>query len=191
VTTQPGPLTLEVASVDAEGRIGEPATSDIVALEAAPPDGQLVVSLQWTGAADLDLHVVDPVGGEAWSDNPNTWQKPGPGTPIDPNAYLTGGILDHDGNAGCARDGVPTEDVIWAQHTVPGGMVIDPIIPPGEYVVRVDARSMCGDASASWVVTVTSQGELLGTAKGIATASDVSYEPHGAGAGITALRFSL
>jgi hypothetical protein len=191
VTTQPGPLTLEVASVDGEGRIGEPATSDIVALEAAPPDGQLVVSLQWTGAADLDLHVVDPVGGEAWSGNPNTWQKPGPGTPIDPNAYLTGGMLDHDGNAGCARDGVPTEDVIWAQHTVPGGMVIDPIIPPGEYVVRVDTRSMCGDASASWVVTVTSQGELLGRAKGIATGSDVSYEPHGAGAGITALRFSL
>jgi hypothetical protein len=191
LTTQPGPVTLEVASVDADGRIGEPATTDLVALEATPPDGQLVVTLQWSGAADLDLHVVDPLGGEAWSDNPNTWQKPGPGAPPDPNAYLTGGILDHDGNAGCTRDGVPTEDVVWSQHMV-SGMTIDPIIPPGEYTVRVDARSMCGDASAPWVVTVTSQGETLaGPVKGIATPSDVSYEPHGAGAGITALRFSL
>ena len=191
VRTSPGPLTIEVASVDAQGRIGEPMTSDIVAIEAAPPDGQLVIALEWLGAADLDLHVVDPAGGEAWSGNPNTWKKPPPGTPPDPNAYLTGGILDHDGNAGCERDGEPREDVVWSQHTLPGGMLIDPIIPSGEYVVRVDARSMCGDASAPWAVTVYSAGEVIGAARGIATPSDVSYEPHGAGAGITALRFSL
>jgi hypothetical protein len=191
VSTTPGPLTLQVASVDADGRIGEPATADIIAIEGPPPDGQLVVALEWLGAADLDLHVVDPVGGEAWSDNPNTWQKPGPGTPPDPNAHFTGGILDHDGNAGCTRDGQPREDVVWSQHTLPGGTVIDPIIPSGEYVVRVDARSLCGDGSAPWAVTVYSQGEVIGAARGIATSSDVSYEPHGAGAGITALRFSL
>lgn len=188
----PGMVTFQVAAVDAEGRIGPAGTLDVVATAAAPPDGDLVVSLSWLGAADLDLHVVDPLGGEAWSGSPNTWKKPPPGTPIDPTAFLTGGILDQDGNASCVRDGEPHEDVVWKTRTSSSGMMIAPVIPSGEYTVRVDARSMCGDAaSAAWVVTVLSHGETLAEAHGIATPYDVTYEPHGAGAGITALHFTL
>jgi hypothetical protein len=188
----PGMVTFEVAAVDGDGRIGPASTLDVVATEAAPPDGALVVSLEWMGAADLDLHVVDPLGGEAWSGSPNTWQKPPPGLPPDPTAFLTGGILDHDGNADCTRDGTPNENVVWTTRTATNGMMIAPVIPSGEYVVRVDARNLCGDASAAWMVTVMSHGEVIaGPARGIATPSDVTYEPHGAGAGITALRFQL
>jgi len=189
VSTTPGPLTILVAAVAADGRIGEPASADVVALDAPAPDGVLVVSLQWQGRADLDLHVVDPDGNEAWSGDPNTWKKPI--GPSDPNAYLTGGMLDHDGNAGCTRDGAPSEDVVWAQHMTPSGTTIDPIVPPGEYTVRVDARSLCGDPSAAWGVTVYSSGEVLAAARGIATPDDVTYQPHGAGAGVTALHFAL
>lgn len=188
---EPGMLTLQLAAVDAEGRIGEPAMLDVVAADAPPPDGDLVVTLNWLGAADLDLHVVDPLGGEAWSGSPNTWQKPPPGTPIDPNAFLTGGILDQDGNAGCVRDGAPHEDVVWKTRTASSGMTITPVIPSGEYTVRVDARSLCGDASAAWSVDMYSHGERLAHAQGIATPYDATYEPHGAGAGITALRVQL
>ncbi len=188
---QPGMVTFEIAAVDAQGRIGEPAMLDVVAADAPPPDGDLVVALNWLGAADLDLHVVDPLGGEAWSGSPNTWQKPPPGLPPDPNAYLTGGILDQDGNASCTRDGAPHEDVVWKTRTATSGAMIAPVIPSGEYTVRVDARSMCGDASEAWAVTVYSHGEVLSHAKGIATPYDVTYEPHGAGAGVTALHFQL
>ena len=189
LTVTPGPVTMLVAATDAEGRIGEPASADVVAIEAAPPDGVLVVALEWLGRADLDLHVVDPDGNEAWSQDPNTWKKPI--GPTDPNAWMTGGILDHDGNAGCTRDGQPREDVVWSQHMTASGTTIDPIVPSGEYTVRVDARSLCGDASAPWGLTVYSQGEVIGAARGIATPDDVAYQPHGAGAGVTALRFTL
>jgi hypothetical protein len=71
------------------------------------------------------------------------------------------------------------------------GTTVDPIVPSGEYTVRVDARSMCGDASAAWAVTVLSNGEVLAKTRGIATPDDVTYQMHGAGAGITALHFTL
>jgi hypothetical protein len=175
----PGPFTLLVAASDEHGRFGANAATMIVANDAPPPMGELVIGLYWDSAADLDLHVVDALGGEAWSDDPNTWQPPPPGEPVDPTAYLTGGILDHDGNKECRREGRPNEHVIWSMPP-----------PSGEYLVRVDARSMCGDASAGWYVAAYRSGELIGAARGVATDNDVLAQ-HGQGAGVLALRFSL
>lgn len=175
----PGPFTLQLAASDADGRFGPAITTELVADAEVPPDGELVIGLTWSGTADLDLHVTDPLGGEAWSDDPNTWQPPPPGEPVDPLAYLTGGILDHDGNRNCHRDAAPSEHVIW---TMPP--------PPGGYVVKVDARAMCGAASAAWTVAAYRGGVLVGTATGLATAED-AVAPHGAGAGVLALRFAL
>ncbi|MCX5742711.1 MAG: hypothetical protein NT062_09465, partial [Proteobacteria bacterium] len=111
----PGPFTILVASSDADGKIGEPVAVEGMATATRWPAGTLVVGLEWTGRADLDLHVVDALGGEAWSDDPNTWVPPPPGVPVDPTAFLAGGILDHDGNARCAvRDGAPNEHVAWS-----------------------------------------------------------------------------
>jgi hypothetical protein len=187
----PGPFTLSAAAVDAQGRIGDPITLDLVAAAASPPAGDLVVMLEWTGSADLDLHVVDPTGAEAWVGHPNTWQLPPPGTPgVDPCAWASGGILDVDANANCTRSGLPREDVIWTSRTCDGTRTISPTIPPGTYTVRVDARSLCGDASEPWGVSVFSHGALIGAARGIATPDDVSYQPHGNLAGVTALTFA-
>lgn len=188
--TTPGPFELVVAATDDTGRIGTPASVALVAEPDAPPTGDLVIRLAWSGAADLDLHVVDPLDHEAWSGSPNTWQPPTPGEPSDPCAFDSGGILDRDANAGCTLDGAPAEDVVWTTRMC-GTMAIAPVIPPGEYVVRVDTRAMCGDASASWYATATFEGTLVAAARGVATADDLQPPPVMAGAGLTALRFTL
>jgi hypothetical protein len=175
----PGPIAIDVAAVDAAGRVGAPVRTALVAEAEPPPTGELVIGLVWDGPADLDLHVVAPDGGEAWSGDPNTWDPPPPGTPPDPTAFLTGGILDHDGNAGCHRDGRPSEHVIWRQPP-----------PAGAYTVRVDTRALCGGAVAYWYVAAYRAGALVGAAQGVGTADDV-LAPHGAGAGVTALGFTL
>ena len=175
----PGPFTLVAFGGDGDGRFGAPATVALVADAAPPPAGELVIALAWDGPADLDLHVVDALGGEAWAGDPNTWVPPPPGEPVDPTAYLAGGILDRDGNASCHRDGRPAEHVIWMMPP-----------PPGRYVVRVDARSMCGGPAAAWYVAAYRNATLIGAARGVATGADV-LAPHGAGAGVRALEFAL
>jgi hypothetical protein len=173
-----GPFTLLVAASDADGRFGAFATTEIIAADAPAPDGELVIGLYWDGRADLDLHVVDPLGGEAYSDHPNTWERPPPGEPVDPTAYLTGGILDHDGNKDCRNDGMPREHVIWQMPP-----------PDGNYTVRVDTRAMCGDASAAWQVKAYRTGELVGSSSGRSVPDDVLL-PHGKGAGVLALELA-
>ena len=174
----PGPFTLVVAASDEDGRFGAPAAAELVALHADPPPEPLAIGLVWDGAADLDLHVVDPLGGEAWSDDPNTYVPPPPGEPIDPEEYKRHGILDRDANQSCRRDGRPSEYVIW---TVPP--------PAGQYVVRVDARAMCGDAVAYWSVVAYRGGQPIASVRGASVPEDTAL-PHGAGAGLLALRFS-
>lgn len=170
-----GSLALDAVAVDASGRAGPVLTTAILVEDAPPPTGELVVALAWDGRADLDLHVIAPDGGEAWSGDPNTWEPPPPGTPIDPLAWRTGGLLDHDGNAGCRRDARPSEHVVWS---------VPP--PAGRYVVRVDTRALCGDAVAYYAVALYRQGALLASASGVAT-SDDALGAHGAGAGVTLL----
>jgi hypothetical protein len=196
----PGDFTLLVAAADEDGRFGAPYESLFVADVQDTPPGELVIGLYWEAAANLDLHVVAPdTNGngkpdeEAWTDDPNTIPAPVPGDPVDPNEWRHGGILDHDGNKACDRDVYPFEHVTWnATRCAP-----DACRPPpaGTYVVRVDARSMCGAPVAAWHVVVTRGDELVGVARGISTPADVlaPYEdgvPLGrGGAGTTALRF--
>jgi hypothetical protein len=176
----PGPFTLDFAAADETGRIGPTTQLALVADDVPPPSGQLVIALSWQGAADLDLHVIDPAGGEAWAGSPNTWKPPPPGTPLDPNAWKTGGILDRDANANCTLDGRPREDVIWQMPP-----------PSGVYTVRVDARAMCGAAVAYWYVAAyRADGTPIAAARGASTPLDVQ-EPHGTGSGVTAMTFTL
>ncbi|HEY0253206.1 MAG TPA: hypothetical protein VGC41_16845 [Kofleriaceae bacterium] len=180
----PGPLTLLLAATDRDGRIGERLAYDIVADADPPPEGDLVVSLVWDSAADLDLHLVDPLGSEAWSARPSTAPTPKPGEPMDPFAVQESGILDHDGNAACHRDGSPSEAIVWTTRNMHA-----PVIPAGTYTVRVDTRDMCGDASTAWYVEVLGEGELLGAARGASIPDDVRGT-HSFGAGVTALTFT-
>lgn len=184
-----GPFVLLAAGGDADGRVGAPARAMLVANEVPPPTGELVIALVWQGDADLDIHVVDPLGGESWSQKPNTMPEPKPGDPPrPPGAHLDYGILDHDGNKDCRRDGRPAEHIVWTRPP-----------PSGEYIVRVDARSMCGAPNAYWYVAAYRNGELIegSTKRGVSTQADVTRAPdppaqwHGAGAGILAVRFAL
>jgi hypothetical protein len=182
----PGMFELVLAGADANGVYGPPASVTVVAEPEAPPAGTLVIGLEWSSTADLDLHVVDALGGEAWSDKPNTYVPPPPGDPPDPpEEPFKHGILDRDANAACRRDGRPAEHVIW---TMPP--------PSGEYAVRVDARAMCGDPSAAWFATAyrcptPDTCTLVGAARGVAVPDDVTYQTHGVGAGVLAFRFTL
>lgn len=172
-----GPFVLRMAASDEAGHFGASATAMLTAAEAPEPEGTLVVGLHWDSTADLDLHVVAP-DGEAFSLDPNTYTPPPPGEPVDPEAWKAGGILDHDGNQACHRDARPSEHVVWT-------------MPPmaGDYVVRVDAMSMCADASAAWRVEV--YGAFTAEARGVATPGDVELGTHGYGAGVTVVRFTL
>ena len=167
-------------SANDEGLVVGPRFSlELLAVPIEPPTGELVVSLTWTGSADLDLHVVDPLGGEAWSGDPNTYQLPPPGEPVDPEGFRDGGILDHDGNADCRRDAIPQENVVWQRRP-----------PAGRYIVRVDARSLCQRAIAHWLVVVRRGDQVLASVEGRSVPGDELNE-HRAGAGVQALTFDV
>jgi hypothetical protein len=175
----PGTVALVAVAVSANGEVGPARQLELLLIPAPVPTGNLVVSLQWTSAADLDLHVIDPNGGEAWSGDPNTYQAPPPGQPADPDGFRNGGILDHDGNAGCHRDGRATENIVWQRMP-----------PVGRYTVRVDTRSLCGDASANWQILVKRDDALIAQASGRSVPAD-ELQPHRAGAGVLVLTFDV
>ncbi len=170
-----GPASVRFLAIDGGSRPGPAAVETFLVEDLPPPSGELVVALGWDGPADLDLHVVAPDGGEAWSGDPNTWEPPPPGTPIDPDAWRGGGLLDRDANAACRRDARPREHVIWTRPP-----------PSGRYLVRVDARSLCGAASAYFYAALYRGDLLIASGEGLATPDDV-LQPHGAGSGITVL----
>jgi hypothetical protein len=173
----PGAYTLVVRAADGNGGYGPPHT---VALTAEGPivvTGAFVITLAWDTEADLDLHVVDPLGNELRHGSPSS-QPPPPFVP-DPDAGASYGYLDFDSNASCVIDGRRVEDVLWPNPP-----------PSGHYVVRVDTASMCGQPIAHWTVTATLEGTVVGRAAG--TSLDVdSRGPHDRGAGLTALELDV
>jgi hypothetical protein len=73
-----------------------------------PGTGELAFRLEWTGPADLDLHVRSPLGEEIWFSSKTS---------------ASGGALDRDCNATpetmCER---PMENVFWATGGAPSGI---------------------------------------------------------------------
>jgi hypothetical protein len=168
----PGSYTLVVQAVDGQGLFGLPRTQSLTAQPSpSAPTGDLVVTLTWDTESDMDLHVVDAMGVEifhgAMSDQPPPF-APQP----EAGSY---GHLDWDSNANCVIDGKRQESVVWPNPP-----------PPGSYVVRVDAASLCGEPIAHWRVDATLHGASLGEAQGVAVDAS-SRGPHDQGAGLTAL----
>jgi hypothetical protein len=173
-----GLRTLQVVARAADGIAGALSTAALEITAPPEPTGELVVSLRWDTNADLDVHVVDGNGVEIWARNPNSWRAV-PGAPPDPNAWRTGGLLDVDSNAQCVIDGRNRENVVW---TVPP--------PPGHYLVRVDAFSMCGQAGVQWRVDAVLRGERIAAAEGSCTPAS-TRPPHELGAGVLAVEFDV
>lgn len=177
-TLSPGPHDLIFRAVGLDGAVG-PSKIETLTLVPTPVDGSLVISLEWDGPADLDLHVVAPATGgpgnvEVWSKKRNSLAArsvaDGPYTSAE---IAAAGTLDFDSNSGCVFDGRDNENVSWTQQP-----------PSGHYLARVDASSLCGAAAARWWLTVSYQGAVQARAFG--QLGDVAtWNSHAAGAGLT------
>lgn len=172
-----GSIQLRLRAVDNNGRVGPEQRLEFEANPLAA-QGELVVTLRWDSTADLDLHVLDPLGEEVWAGNINSFKRPPIGSaPTDRQAWMNGGILDIDSNAGCVQDNRREENVVWTQAA-----------PDGDYEVHVATAALCGAEVAHWTLEVSLHGELLTRAEGTALGSDTRL---GAtrGAGVRAASF--
>ena len=178
-TVSPGTHEIIFRGVDANGNFG-PAESRALTVVALDANARFVISLDWSNAADLDLHVVIPDGIEIFNRNPTEYQRPSVSAgPVLPDASIDGGYLDQDSNAHCVTDGQQREDVIWRESP-----------PKGHYIVRVDTFSLCGVASAPWKITATLNGVVIGGAQGEATVNDQRFS-HDRGGGLLALELDV
>jgi hypothetical protein len=156
-----GQWPLRVAVRDRDGNISEAIAHTLNYADAE--DGELRVTLSWDTPTDVDLYVVNPDGQEIYYGS---------------RSDSLGGQLDLDSNAGCSIDGTNQENIHW-----PKGK-------NGEYVVRVNYWSACGDSEsgglpANWSVTVSGCG-VEESASGSLGPGDASGG--GAGAGAEVLR---
>lgn len=174
----PGGYTLVVRAIDGNGAFGPPVKQVLTGVPSPtnpPPSGELVVTLSWDRDANLDLHVVDPHGAEIyWGDQSS--EPPPPAMAVDGGSY---GFVDGDSNANCVIDGLNREDAIWPNRP-----------PSGQYTVRVDAASLCGQPIADWNVRVLLHGKQIAQASGVATDA-ATRGSHGAGSGVLALQFTV
>jgi hypothetical protein len=97
--------------------------------------GDVQVNITWDSDADVDLHVVDPIGEEIFYAH---------------KFAVSGGQLDLDSNAGCGSDGPRAENIFWSSGL---------IAPKGEYLVRVNYWSACQATRTNYVVTVNTRGQ--------------------------------
>lgn len=200
LATPVGAHTLVLRAVLADGSLGPPASQALM-ISDTDVVGALVITLAWDTEADLDLHVVAPAlpdpsaapGAppgtiEVWYGNTTSlpMRSFAEGGPYSPDEVAAAGQLDFDSNASCVIDGRRQENVFWGAAP-----------PPGHYVVRVDAMSMCGEVAARWHVgvfsnvTATSPGDpLITPASGQMGDIDTRYK-HGPGAGLTVAEFDI
>ena len=115
--------------------------------------GDVQVTLRWTGAADLDLHVTGPDGDEIWFDSP---------------VSSTGGTLDVDANAACREQRAnPVENVFWPDETA----------PYGKYQVAVVFFQDCdGSGTADYEVTIKVDRNVLDVVQGTISFAEESAD---------------
>lgn len=116
-----------VAVAGSNGEFGPYTRTSISALSVI--GGDIQVSVTWSNLADVDLHVIDPNGEEIFYAN---------------RSSSSGGELDLDANAACATSEVFQENIGWRRNTALSG----------EYTVRVEYWSACGELQTDYVVTV-------------------------------------
>lgn len=126
-------------AVASGGEIGAYATQQVRFLRVG--SGDIQISVAWSDTSDVDLHVIDPNGEEISFSHKTS---------------ASGGTLDLDGNAACAKNTLPdgtsafvsNENVVWPTGSAPSGT----------YRVILDYWSACGSPSTDYVVTVQRTG---------------------------------
>ena len=182
-----GSRSLILRPVAADGTLGPSQSYPLNVAQIPPPTGQLVITLEWDTESDMDLHVDVPNPADAstpieiWYKAPVGVPIPGPGQPpVTPDQVAAAGYLDFDSNAACVIDGRRQENVIFAMPP-----------PPGDYTIRVDANSLCGQADAQWQVTATdANGNQFEFAQWEAIDTDTRGS-HGVGSGRLAFAFTI
>ena len=109
VTASGATPTTSTPTTTAPPTTAAPPPPDPVPPPLPPPGlgtGDVQVTLEWTGDADLDLHVIDPDGFEIDF-----------GSPTSPS----GGSLDTDKIPGCNDGGPHFENVFWPEGGAPSG----------------------------------------------------------------------
>ncbi len=123
-------FTLESALGSANGN-GAAHSTVITTTDLSNAD--VVATVKWTGASDVDLHVIDGKGQEVYYANPTTAE---------------GGSLDLDSNAGCDIDNVNQETISWPQGHA----------PTGTYTVKVAYYDDCGVGTTTYNGTIQVKG---------------------------------
>jgi hypothetical protein len=131
-------------AVAGSGGTSAPASTPITTEDLANAD--LAITLKWTGASDVDLHVIDPHEEEIYFANRES---------------SDGGKLDLDSNAACDIDNINQETISWPANKA----------PEGSYLVRVEYFDDCGQDSAPFTVTVRKKGGSPQTFNGTFTGS--------------------
>jgi hypothetical protein len=126
-TVRAGNLRLRYEVEAVGGEVGPYAEQTLSVINVGTGDVQ--ISVAWTGASDVDLHVFDPSGEEIFYGN---------------KTAASGGTLDLDSNPACDIDNKNNENVVFAAGLAPAGV----------YRVVVNYFDDCGVAKSEWVVTV-------------------------------------
>ena len=135
-----------VAITNAAGDISETWERE-VSLHAVGT-GQLQVSLSFTNAKDVDLHLIEPNGEHIYYGN---------------RTSNNGGHLDLDSNAGCSIDNINNENITYGTDEYGNEAYVE----PGTYKVYVDMYSNCDpDVATGYSVTATYNGRLITAATG-------------------------
>ena len=193
---QIGTETLILRGVAADGTVGPAQLFPLTVATLPPPAGDLVISLNWDTESDMDLHVVMPnvadptMPIEIWNKHEVGLPPPMLGAPPpDPATIAAAPYLDFDSNAACVIDGRRQENVIFPSP--PMGQPDTPP-PPGDYIVRVDAASLCGQSGAQWTVEAFLGGVYLPGAFAQWQATDADTRgSHVAGSGRLAFTFTI
>jgi hypothetical protein len=188
LSLDPADRMILLRAVDDQGNIGPPLSLGIKVRALSAAGGQpLVVTVQWDTEADLDLKLRVPN-----ANDPNTpidvWTKhrvalPPLGNsdpPYTDDQVKDVGQLDYDSNANCVIDGLRQENIVF------------PVAPPsGQYEVRVDATSLCGQVTARWHAYAVANGtDVLGEAYG--QMGDIDTQgSHGPATGTLAFTFTV
>ncbi|HEY6725253.1 MAG TPA: hypothetical protein VI197_14560 [Polyangiaceae bacterium] len=138
-----GMQRLRVAAIDARGESGTQSELEICVAPRVPDNlnacvptiapPELVVSLSWDRAADLDLVVVAPSGKQVSPKDPSTVNLDEAGDPVPGE---TVGVFDLDSNAGCRGDGRRLENLVFQERP-----------EPGRYLIYANLFDACGEDS--------------------------------------------
>jgi hypothetical protein len=148
-SVRPGTIRVRYGA-EGSGVVGPYAEQSLRVLGVGTGDVQ--VSIAWTGATDVDLHVFDPNNEEIYYGH---------------KTAVSGGRLDLDSNPACQIDNKNNENVFF-----PVGNS-----PHGSYRVEVHYYDDCTQPKSDWVVTVLVKGWATQTFRGNFTGAAASNPP--------------